>query len=79
MYMEYLKQSAKINEIIQKKKKRTNIWMKTIQIVEDFMSKIMLWCNINNILPKDLQFYVMISKPDYDFFSPNAMEDAKEL
>ena len=35
---------------------------------------------INNILPKDAQFYNRdIEIPDYDFFSPNALEDAKEL
>ena len=35
---------------------------------------------INNILPKDEQFYDEETEiPDYDFFSPNAMDDAKEL
>ena len=35
---------------------------------------------INNILPKDDQFYDEETDiPDYDFFSPNAMDDAKEL
>lgn len=35
---------------------------------------------INNILPKDEQFYDEETDiPDYDFFSPNAMDDAKEL
>ena len=38
MYMEYLKQSAKVNEIIQKKeKKNKHLDEKTIQIVEDFI------------------------------------------
>ena len=33
---------------------------------------------INNILPKDEQFYDEETDiPDYDFFSPNAMDDAK--
>lgn len=35
---------------------------------------------INNILPKYAQFYNRdIEIPDYDFFSPTALEDAKEL
>lgn len=85
MYMEYLKQSAKLNEIIQKKeKKNKHLDAKTIKIVEDFIVNKRLVCYggtaINNILPKDLQFYNYdIDIPDYDFFSPNAMEDAKEL
>ena len=85
MYMEYLKQSAKINELIQKKeKKNKHLDTKTINIVEEFIVSKKLVCYggtaINNILPKDLQFYNYdIDIPDYDFFSPNAMEDAKEL
>ncbi len=35
---------------------------------------------INNILPKKDQFYDRdLEIPDYDFYSPNAMNDAKEL
>ena len=35
---------------------------------------------INNILPKKDQFYNKdIEIPDYDFFSPNALKDAKDL
>ena len=35
---------------------------------------------INNILPKYVQFYNRdIEIPDYDFFSPNALDDAKRL
>jgi hypothetical protein len=57
---------------------------KMIQIVEDFLEKKKLICYggtaINNILPKEVQFYNKDYQiPDYDFFSPNAMEDAKEL
>lgn len=55
-----------------------------IQILEDFLIKKKLICYggtaINNILPKYAQFYNRdIEVPDYDFFSKNAMEDAKEL
>ena len=55
-----------------------------IQIVEQFIKDKKLVCYggtaINNILPKRDQFYNFdIEMPDYDFFSPNAMKDAKEL
>lgn len=55
-----------------------------IEILEDFLIKKKLVCYggtaINNILPKYAQFYNRdIEVPDYDFFSDNAMEDAKEL
>ena len=55
-----------------------------IKIVEDFIKKKNLICYggtaINNILPKEDQFYDKdIEIPDYDFFTTNALEDAKEL
>lgn len=55
-----------------------------IKIVEDFIKKKNLICYggtaINNILPKTEQFYNKdIEIPDYDFFSYNALNDAKEL
>lgn len=55
-----------------------------ITILEDFLIKQKLLCYggtaINNILPKDVQFYKRdIELPDYDFFSPNALTHAKEL
>ena len=55
-----------------------------IQIVEDFIKDNNLVCYggtaINNILPKRDQFYNFdIEMPDYDFFSSNAMNDAKKL
>ena len=35
---------------------------------------------INNILPKEVQFYNLDAEiADYDFFSPNALQDAKDL
>lgn len=57
---------------------------KIIKIVEDFIKKKNLICYggtaINNILPTEDQFYNKdVEVPDYDFFSPNALEDAKEL
>lgn len=55
-----------------------------MRIVEEFIRKRALipygGIAINNILPKDDQFYSEETDiPDYDFFSPNAMEDAKKL
>ena len=55
-----------------------------LQIVEAFIIRKKLVCYggtaINNILPKHAQFYNRdIEIPDYDFFSPNALADAKEL
>jgi len=57
---------------------------KIIIIVEDFIIHKKLVCYggsaINNILPKYSQFYNKeIELPDYDFYSANALDDAKEL
>lgn len=55
-----------------------------IQILEDFIKRRKCVCYggtaINNLLPKHAQFYNReIEVPDYDFFSPKAIEHAKEL
>ena len=55
-----------------------------ISIVQDFLIKKKLVCYggtaINNILPKHAQFYDNETEiPDYDFYSANALQDAKEL
>jgi len=55
-----------------------------IVILENFLIQKKLICYggtaINNILPKYAQFYNRdVEIPDYDFFSANALEDAKEL
>ena len=55
-----------------------------IEIVENFIKKKNLICYggtaINNILPTEDQFYNKeVEIPDYDFFTPNALSDAKEL
>ena len=55
-----------------------------ISVVEDFLKRKKLVCYggtaINNILPLEDQFYdKSLELPDYDFFSPRAMEDAIEL
>jgi len=57
---------------------------KMILIVETFIRRKKLICYggtaINNILPKQSQFYDKdIEIPDYDFFSANALADTKEL
>jgi hypothetical protein len=55
-----------------------------ISIVEKFLRSKKFVCYggtaINEILPKEVQFYNRdIEIPDYDFYSPDAMNDAKEL
>ena len=57
---------------------------KMIQILENFLISKRLVCYggtaINNILPVYAQFYNKdLEVPDYDFFSKNAIQDAKEL
>lgn len=55
-----------------------------ITIVENFLRRKKLVCyggiSINALLPEEDKIYNFdIDLPDYDFFSPNALEDAKEL
>jgi hypothetical protein len=57
---------------------------KMIVIVEDFIKVKNLICYggtaINNILPLEDQFYNKdVEIPDYDFFTPDALSDSKEL
>jgi hypothetical protein len=57
---------------------------KIIGIVENFIRRKKVICYggtaINNILPKQDQFYnTEVEIPDYDFFSFNALNDSKEL
>lgn len=58
--------------------------IKIFEIVENFIKKKNLIAYggiaLNSILPKQDQFYNLdIELPDYDFFSTNALKDAKEL
>jgi hypothetical protein len=55
-----------------------------IGILENFLRKKHLVCyggtSTNSLLPKQDQFYNKdVEIPDYDFYSPNALNDAKEL
>jgi hypothetical protein len=57
---------------------------KIIDIVEEFITRKKLVCYggtaINNILPEEDRFYNKeVEVPDYDFFSEDALNDAKEL
>lgn len=85
MNTDYLKQSIKENELERKKiQKKRHVNDKILNIVRDFIIDKKLICYggtaINDILPKEHQFYNYETDiPDYDFFSPNAIEDAKEL
>ena len=74
-----LVEKRKGSEIIQDPKVQ-----EIISIVEKFISDKKLVCYggtaINNILPEDAQFYNKdIELPDYDFYSDNALDHAKEL
>ena len=83
--MELLKDAIDINDKYQKKnKKEKYVDPKIIRILERFIIEKQLICYggiaINNILPKSDQFYDYdVDIPDYDFFSPTAMDHAKEL
>jgi len=71
-------------KIVGQKKANSEDVKRMITILENFLIKKKLVCYggtaINNILPKHAQFYDRdIEIPDYDFFSDNALEDAKEL
>lgn len=80
-----LRQAVDDIEINLKKDKVKNPTIKRIiHILEEFLKSKQLICYggtaINNILPEEDQFYNKnINLPDYDFFSPNAIEDAKKL
>lgn len=74
----------KIEESTKKKVAQSPIINKIIDVLENFLRKKQLICYggtaLNNILPKKDQFYDKnIEVPDYDFYSPNALDDAKEL
>jgi hypothetical protein len=74
----------KAEEIQGRKAANSTEVKRIISIVENFLRKKSLICYggtaINNILPKQDQFYnTDIEIPDYDFYSSNALNDAKEL
>jgi Poly(A) polymerase catalytic subunit len=74
-----------VNETESKKKIVNNPDVsKIIKILESFLKRQKLVCYggtaIDNILPKNSQFYdKSIEIPDYDFYSSNALDDSKEL
>lgn len=83
--LDILRESVdKIEESTKKKVAQSPIITKIIEVLENFLRKKQLICYggtaLNNILPKKDQFYDKNTEvPDYDFYSPNALEDAKEL
>jgi hypothetical protein len=69
---------------IAKRMIKTEETQEMISIVENFIKKKALVCyggiSINALLPEQDKIYNEdIDLPDYDFFSPNALKDAKEL
>ena len=85
MDKDYLYNSIQTNDKYQKKyKKDKYIDPIILKVIEQFISDNKRICYggtaINNILPKNKQFYDYdIDIPDYDFFSPNAIDDTKKL
>lgn len=82
--LKLLENAISKSEDIKNRYKLDDNLKKIITIVEDFLKKKQLICYggtaINNILSKDLQFYDRSKEiPDYDFYSTNALKDAKEL
>ena len=83
-YYPQLEKAIEINEYIQKKNKKKYIKNEIIEILENFIKNNGLVCYggiaINSILPKTKKFYdKKLDIPDYDCFSPNALNHAKEL
>ena len=80
-----LRQAVDTNEKITGQKIASSAEIvKMIEIVEEFLKKKKLLCYggtaINNILPKHAQFYNKDYEiPDYDFYSYDALNHAKEL
>jgi|UniRef100_A0A6C0DYQ6 hypothetical protein len=80
-----LREAVDETDILQKQKIANSVDVKRmIEILENFLIRKKLVCYggtaINNILPKYAQFYNRdVEVPDYDFFSMNALDDAKEL
>ena len=79
-----LEDAIKENEIIHKQMKKIQLEDRVIHIVEKFIKDNDLICYggsaINAMLPKDKKIYdETLDIPDYDFFSPNAYNHAKEL
>jgi hypothetical protein len=83
--LDLLRDAVDILEKTSKSKLAQSSTIKEIVIIlEQFLKRKKLVCYggtaINNILPKKDQFYDRDTEiPDYDFYSPNALEDAKEL
>ncbi len=83
--LEILKKSQKEIEVSQGETLVNNPTIQEIiSIVEQFLIKKKLICyggiSINNVLPEKDQFYDLKREiPDYDFFSPHSLDDAKEL
>jgi len=77
-------QVDKLSENTKKQEVNSPLIKKMITVVEDFLRENELICYggtaINNILPLEDQFYDYHKEiPDYDFFSKNALNDAKRL
>lgn len=83
--LELVRESVdKLEKFSKEKMARSPIIKKIISILEKFLKRKKLICYggtaLNNVLPAKDQFYNKdLEIPDYDFYSPNALNDAKEL
>ena len=71
-------------EIMGKKLAQSEDIQKIIFVLENYLHNHKILCYggtaVNNILPEQYRFYNRdIEIPDYDFFTPNALEDAKKI
>lgn len=78
-----LNQAIHLAEKEQAKTLITNEVITIIDILKQFLIRKKLICYggiaINNILPKNVQFYDDTEIPDFDFYSKQALDDVKEL
>ena len=70
-------------EIMGKKLAQSEDIQKLISLLEHYLRTHKILCYggtaVNNILPEQFRFYNKdVEIPDYDFFTPNALEDAKK-
>lgn len=71
-------------EIMGKKLAQSEDIQKLISLLEHYLRTHKILCYggtaVNNILPEQFRFYNKdVEIPDYDFFTPNALEDAKKI
>ena len=79
-----LRHAVDEGEVVQKKNEMNPEIDAILKILEEFIinKKLILYGGLalNNLMPQDVRFYdEELDVPDYDMFSANALDDAKEL